>query len=291
VESADNTAYDKRLTRIREGDIPTYEEKAKREELNWQQLFRVQVLEKLREKQLEVENLMALLETQLKEPIGFNRYRIKAVPNPDEEYQLYRKLIDASAYAREGELLFANADAQVRDLVEKLFEELAQPQESKRSLAFLDYRNYHDYDMLVEDIREPDQSPSSLNRHSGMFSGGENQAPFFVAILACYLRAYRRYERRRRDPSLALVPIDEAFSKLSGDCIRDCMDALENLDLQGVFSMSTGNIPYAIDDCDQIIAVHKQVTASGKKRQIRNVAVTLTREAAYERFGRSGRGR
>jgi uncharacterized protein YPO0396 len=157
-------------------------------------------------------------------------------------------------------------------------------------LAFLDYRNYHDYDMLVEDIREPDQPSSSLNRHSGMFSGGENQAPFFIAILACYLRAYRRYERRRRDPSLSLVPIDEAFSKLSGDCIRDCMDALEKLELQGVFSMSTGNIPYAIDHCDQVIAVHKQVSTVGKKKQIRNVAVTLTRQAAYERFGRSGRG-
>ena len=291
VESANNVAYDKRLARIREGEIPAYEEKAKREELNWQQLFRVQVLEKLREKLLEVENLMALLESELKEPVEYNRYRIKAIPNRDDEYQLYRKLIDASAYAREGELLFAAADAEVRELVEKLFNELIQPHETPRSLAFLDYRNYYDYDMLVEDIREPEQPPSSLNRHSGMFSGGENQAPFFVAILACYLRAYRRYERRRRDPSLALVPIDEAFSKLSGDCIRDCMAALKKMELQGVLSMSTGNIPYAIDHCDQVVAVHKQVTTTGKKKQVRNVAVILTREAAYERFGRSGSGR
>lgn len=291
AESTDNAPYDKRLARIREGEIPTYEEKARQEEINWQQLFRVQVLEKLREKLLEVETLMALLEGELKEPVGYNRYRIKAAPNRDSEYQLYRKLIDASAYARDGELLFASADAEVRELVEKLFSELIQPQETARSLAFLDYRNYFDYDMLVEDVREPDQPPSSLNRHSGMFSGGENQAPFFVAILACYLRAYRRYERRRRDPSLAIVPIDEAFSKLSGDCIRDCMDALEKLELQGVFSMSTGNIPYAIDHCDQVIAVHKQVTTNGKKKQVRNVAVTLTREAAYKRFGRSGRGK
>jgi uncharacterized protein YPO0396 len=291
VESPNNVAYDKRLARIREGEIPAYEEKAKREELNWQQLFRVQVLEKLREKLLEVENLMALLESELKEPVEYNRYRIKAIPNRDDEYQLYRKLIDASAYAREGELLFAAADAEVRELVEKLFNELIQPHETPRSLAFLDYRNYYDYDMLVEDIREPEQPPSSLNRHSGMFSGGENQAPFFVAILACYLRAYRRYERRRRDPSLALVPIDEAFSKLSGDCIRDCMAALKKMELQGVLSMSTGNIPYAIDHCDQVVAVHKQVTTSGKKKQVRNVAVILTREAAYDRFGRSGSGR
>jgi uncharacterized protein YPO0396 len=291
AETPDNGPYDARLAKIAEGEIPTYEEKAKREELNWQQLFRVQVLEKLREKLLEVENLMALLETELKEPIGSSRYRIKAVPSRDHEYELYRKLIDVSAYAREGELLFASADAEIRELVERLFDQLVQQPESKQALGFLDYRNYHDYDMLVEDIREPDQPPASLNKHSGMFSGGENQAPFFIGILACYMRAYRRYERRRRDPSLALVPIDEAFSKLSGDCIRDCMDALEKLELQGVLSMSTGNIPYAIDHCDQVVAVHKQITTVGKRRQIRNVAVVLTREAAYERFRHGQRAR
>jgi len=108
--------------------------------------------------------------------------------------------------------------------------------------------------MHVSDPRDPDGRPSSVDRHSGKFSGGENQSPYFIAILACYLRAYHRYEKRRKDPSLALVPIDEAFSKLSGERIKDCIDALKALDLQGVFSMSSGNIPYALDMCDQMIS-------------------------------------
>jgi hypothetical protein len=40
------------------------------------------------------------------------------------------------------------------------------------------------------------------------------------------------------------VPIDEAFSKLSGERIQNCMKAMTELDLQGKFSMSSGNIPY-----------------------------------------------
>jgi len=123
-----------------------------------------------------------------------------------------------------------------------------------RAPALWLYRNYHDYDMHVSDPRDPDGRPSSVDRHSGKFSGGENQSPYFIAILACYLRAYHRYEKRRKDPSLALVPIDEAFSKLSGERIKDCIDALKALDLQGVFSMSSGNIPYALDMCDQMIS-------------------------------------
>jgi uncharacterized protein YPO0396 len=288
-ECVSNEPYERRLARIRDGEIREYEQKAKREELNWQQLFRTQVLEKLQQKLLETKNLMDLLRTELREPIGYNRYRIVATPNRDKEYVVYRRLIEVASYAHEGELFFANADSELRDTIEHLFDELVKHPDSKEAMAFLDYRNYNDYDMLVEDMRELDQAPSSLNKHSGMFSGGENQAPFFVAILACYLRAYRRYEKRRRDPSLALVPIDEAFSKLSGECIDDCIGALQHLDLQGLFSMSTGNIPYAIDHCDQVIGVHKEVKIQGKKKIIRNIAVTLTREAAYERFGYSGR--
>src|SRR5690606_31748081 len=125
---------------------------------------------------------------------------------------------------------------------------------SKEADAFIDYRNYFDYDILVTNERDPEARPYSINRQSGKSSGGENQTPYFVAILASYLRAYRRHEQRRREPSLAIVPIDEAFSKLSGERIRDCISALKQLDLQGVFSMSTGNIPYAIDHCDQVIA-------------------------------------
>ncbi len=283
-EAADNARYDDRLAKIRDGDIRTYEEKSQREELNWQQLFRTQVLEKLRAALHEVDDLIALLQQQLREPIGNNRYRITHEKSGDKEYEMYRQLIDLSAHVRDGELLFASADAEVRETIEELFDKLVKQPESTQALAFLDYRRYHDYDMLVEDVREPDSAPSSLNKHSGMFSGGENQAPFFIAILACYLRAYRRFITRRREPSLALVPIDEAFSKLSGNCIQDCFVALRYLDLQGVFSMSTGNIPYAIDHCDQVIAVHKEEKTVARKKRIRNIAVTLTREAAYERF-------
>jgi hypothetical protein len=111
-ECASNEFYEKRLARIRDGEIREYEQKAKREELNWQQLFRTQVLEKLQQKLLETEHLLDLLRTELREPIGHNRYRIVATPNRDKEYMVYRRLIEVASYAHEGELLFANADSE-----------------------------------------------------------------------------------------------------------------------------------------------------------------------------------
>ncbi len=288
-ESPDNAPYEARRARIAGAHIPEYEAKAADEERNWQQLFREQVLEKLRERLLMVENLMALLRTALDKPIGNNRYRIVARPNRDGEFDLYRRLLDLSAVARGGELLFATADSEIRDAVERIFESLTGETGGTGAERFLDYRNYHDYDIEVANVNDPDGRTYSVNRAAGKSSGGENQTPYFVAILASYLRAYRRHETRRKEPSLALVPIDEAFSKLSGDRIRDCIRALHALELQGIFSMSTGNIPYAVDQCDQVIAIHKHEKTAGRKTSIRNVAVSLTRKEALERFAGTAR--
>jgi len=284
-ETTTNELYNVRLEKIRAGDIPSYEEKARRERANWQHLFRTQVLAKLHAALFDVENLLAVLNQELRSPIGHNLYQIARRPNPSAEYRIYRDLVDASAAAREDDLFFESMDADLRQTVESLFSKLVDQPESKEALSFLDYRNYHDYDMLVTDTRSDNPRASSVDRHSGKFSGGENQSPYFIAILACYLRAYHRYERRRRDPSLALVPIDEAFSKLSGERIRNCINALQTLDLQGVFSMSSGNIPYAMDMCDQFVTVMKQERQIGKKLQIRNLPASMTREEAVERYG------
>jgi uncharacterized protein YPO0396 len=284
-ETQDNAGYAARLAKIAEGDIPTFQSKAERERGNWQHLFRTQVLAKIHAALFDVENLLAVLNQELRQPVGNNRYQLVRRPNPDREYQVYRDLVDASAAAREDDLFFASMDADVRETIEDIFQKLIDQPGSQQALAFLDYRNYHDYDMTVADVRNAEARPASVDRHSGKFSGGENQSPYFIAILACYLRAYHRYERRRRDPSLALVPIDEAFSKLSGERIRDCIGALKHLDLQGVFSMSSGNIPYAMDMCDQMITVMKRERSAGRRHLIRNVPVALTREEAMERYG------
>jgi hypothetical protein len=281
----DNAPYAARLARIAKGDIPSYEEKAARERTNWQHLFRTQVLAKLHAALFQVENLIAVLNQELRTPIGNSRYQIHRKPNPDREMRIYRDLVDASFAQAEDDLFFASMDADLRWVIEDIFQKLIEQPASREVMAFLDYRHYHDYDMHVTDARDPDARPSSVDRHSGKFSGGENQSPYFIAILACYLRAYHRYERRRRDPSLAIVPIDEAFSKLSGERIRDCIGALKQLGLQGVFSMSSGNIPYAMDMCDQMITVMKREHSAGRRHAIRNVPVSLTREEAMSRYG------
>ncbi len=275
VETDTNDGHDKQLAKLEQSDIPDYRSKAERERKNWERLFRTQILEKLYSALQEVVNLVALLNTALKKrPIGTNTYELRYRRNPD--YQLYHDLLEASAVAREDDLFFASADQRFCDAINHFLKTLTEAPDSAEAARLLDYRNFYEYDM---EVVEADGRKTSVDRHSGKFSGGENQSPYFIAILASYLRAYRRYSSRKPEPSLGLVPIDEAFSKLSGERIKDCITALKAFDLQGVFSMSTGNIPYAFEHCDWLVVVSKEERRLGKRTEIRNISVSLARDS------------
>jgi hypothetical protein len=272
-------AHAKQLVKLEESEIPEYKEKAQRERQNWEDLFRTQVLEKLHTALESVRNLLFFLNNSLKQhPIGNSRYQVHYWQNPD--FRVYHELVEANALARPGELFFASAEPRFRDAIERFLALLIENADSAEATRLLDYRQYYEYDM---EVVEEDGRKTSVDRHSGKFSGGENQSPYFIAILASYLRAYRRYGSRRREPSLGLVPIDEAFSKLSGERIKDCMEAIRAFDLQGVFSMSTGNIPYAFEHCDSLVVVSQKERRVGRRIEIRNVPVSLSCESEEAR--------
>jgi uncharacterized protein YPO0396 len=276
-DGSDTAPYEKILAAIEHADIPKFEKKSATERKRWEALFRTQVLSRMQQAIKNVENIISLLNHQLKRPIGHDRYKIDKKPNPD--FRIYRELIDLNALHHEDELFFASMGGEMKDALQLFLKTLVQNANSPEAARLLDYRQYFDYDLLVTDIRDPDGKPVSVDKQSGKMSGGENQSPYFVAILASYLHAYNRHETRRKEPSLALVPIDEAFSKLSGERIQNCLQAMAELDLQGMFSMSSGNIPYAFSQCDELIIITRKEERRGTRVGVRNVPVVLFRDS------------
>ena len=269
-------AYLKRLAVIEGANIPEYERKSATERKRWEALFRTQVLSRMQQALKNVENIISLLNQQLKRPIGNDRYKIDKKNNP--EFRIYRELIDLNAIHHEDSLFFDSMSGEMKDALRDFLALLVKNAGSPEAARLLDYRQYFDYDLLVTDIRDPDARPVSVDKQSGKMSGGENQSPYFIAILASYLHAYNRHERRRKEASLALVPIDEAFSKLSGERIQNCIQAMTELDLQGMFSMSSGNIPYAFRQCDELIVISRKEERVNGRIGIRNVPVVLFRD-------------
>lgn len=269
--------YEKLLKRIDGQGIPDFEKKAEAERKRWESLFRTQVLSRMQKALKDIDNIIFLLNKQLKRQIGNDVYHIKKEPNP--EFRFYRDLIHLNSNREPDDLFFSSLEGELRTALDHFLQTLVKQANSPEAAKLLDYRQYFDYDLLVTDVRQPDAKPVSVDKQSGKMSGGENQSPYFVAILASYLHAYNRHETRWKEPSLALVPIDEAFSKLSGERIQDCLAAMQELDLQGVFSMSSGNIPFAFSLCDELIVVTKTEKREGGKTRVRNIPAVLFRDS------------
>ncbi|WP_009960706.1 SbcC/MukB-like Walker B domain-containing protein [Verrucomicrobium spinosum] len=265
--------YERVLARIEGASIIEYEKKAQSEKARWETLFRTQVLSRMQRALKRVEDIIFLLNKQLKRPIGRDLYKIRREPNPD--FKFYRELIDLNALHQEDGLFYNSIGGELRQALDSFLNTLVHHANTPEAARLLDYRQYYDYKLQITDIHNPDAPPIDVDKQGRKMSGGENQSPYFVAILASYLHAYNRHETRWKEPSLALVPIDEAFSKLSGERIQDCIGAIGELDLQGVFSMSSGNIPYAFSLCDELIVITKREERSGNRSGIRNVPSVL----------------
>lgn len=283
-QTAWNSSYGKLLDRIRVEDMPVRQQQACEEEQRWQNLFRTTVAARLSIAIRDVRKTIGDLNLQLKKPIGDSQYHIRVDDNPSREFQEYRRVLEACAITQDDESIFASLATDAREGVERVFKALVEEPKGKLAQAFLDYRSYFRYDMEVSDPKRPELPPKSLNRHANKFSGGEKQTPFYISILACYLRAYKRHlPQRYTEPSIGLVPIDEAFSKMSGERITDAIRALRDTDLQGILSMSSGNWPYAIGECDQVLAVHQRESFIEGKKAIRNIGALLNRQEALMR--------
>lgn len=276
-DNKSNEPWENLLKQVEEANIPDYENKAKAERARWENLFRTQVLQKLDQALRRLRDVVVVLNGHLKQPIGNDRYEIEAKPNP--EFKQHRELVSLNAQAMDDGLFYQQVQGELRATLDNFLKVLVEQPDSLEAARLLDYRHYYDYDLLVWNANDPQAPSQSVDKQSGKMSGGENQSPYFVVILASYLRAYKRHESRWRDPSLALVPIDEAFSKMDTGRIRDCIDAIKELDLQGVFSMSTGNVPAAFGLCDQLIIVARQEERRGQRIHIRNVPVSILRDS------------
>ncbi len=106
-------------------------------------------------------------------------------------------------------------------------------------------------------------SGADLDRIAKKQSGGENQAPFFVATLAAFRRVYDLGQRQPQ-ANLGMVVMDEAFSKLSGDRIDDCLALARNFGLQLLMAFPEDRLPRMAGHADTIIQCRVERAWSGR---------------------------
>ena len=204
---------------------------------------------------------------------GEEVYRFELEPSRDPQLAaFYQVIVDkGNQQMTEGDSLdnlAATADPayerQVDELMEKIMADVDENTRARQEgrtggvtlSDYVDYRTYLDYDIKVTNRVTGQQA--YLSRVSRDSSGGENQAPFYVAICASLLQIYEKSEN-----SIRLVLLDEAFSKMTSDRIRPMMELFRRMQLQvlliSTVEKSTAIQPYC--DITYSIVRHGDVNA------------------------------
>lgn len=171
-----------------------------------------------------------------KRPFHDEIYQFKWKNNPQYEKILaYIATLDAASQAQVGGLfdLANDPTSPHREAIDEIAEALKEETGSKH---LEDYRNYLVFDFTMLDRQGTVKT--SLKQRIQKGSGGENQAPFYVAIGASLASAYRigttTSGKGRGGASLALF--DEAFNKLDLENCFNCLSFLKDIHLQVVLA-------------------------------------------------------
>ena len=124
-------------------------------------------------------------------------------------------------------------EAQIDEFVERILHAAKDAAEAhqkgkqadRQMVELVDYRLYLDYDIIITNTKTGASVP--LSKVSQDSSGGENQAPFYIAICASLLNIYLKC-----DNSIRLLLLDEAFSKMTSDRIKPMMQMFRQMGLQ-----------------------------------------------------------
>lgn len=119
-------------------------------------------------------------------------------------------------------------------------------------LRYGDYRTYLSFEM--EQIVEGEERlVIGLSRMIRKNSGGEGQNPLYVALLASFAQAYHinQTPRLSRRPTIRLVVLDEAFSKMDAEKVASCIELIRGLGFQAIISATNDKIQNYLENVDK----------------------------------------
>ncbi|HYG24066.1 MAG TPA: SbcC/MukB-like Walker B domain-containing protein [Verrucomicrobiae bacterium] len=247
---------------------------------DWERRLEDSVLNELNRRLTEAQNTIRLLDRYLGQPVGRYRYRISQRKDTAGYGAMWQLL--GSGLEITDPLLGTEVERAKRELMDAINNA---GHADARVLRMLDYRNYHHYDLEMVPADKPDAPPISLGRSGRNLSGGENQAPFFISMLAAFRRVYDRGDRSSaRSQQLGLVVMDEAFSKLSGDGIEDCLALARSFQLQLVMAFPPERLGVMVPHAQTVVMCQKQVERDpdGYVTRIENIPLLTTMAEAME---------
>ncbi len=254
--------YLEELTKIREYELISYEEKAREARINCEVAFKEQFIYKLRENMINAHQELDYLNTALKnKKFGGDEYEFIYKASRQPEYLHYYELI-MSENEEDHHSLFTESVGEKNYLILKeLFDKLVidgNNQEAEQTLArFCDYRNYMSYDIKINHRNGESTYFSKVSREK---SGGETQTPFYVVIAASFEQII--YDKKKRLSPACFVMFDEAFNNMDESRIQAMMEFYNQLNIQLMIAVPPQRVETIIPNVNTTLVVMKEEETS-----------------------------
>ena len=127
-------------------------------------------------------------------------------------------------------------------------------EEARRNMdKYADYRTYLSFDMQQIIKNDDGIMKLQLSKMIKKNSGGEGQNPLYVALLASFAQAYRigLPPKLRRSPTIRLVVLDEAFSKMDAEKVASCIQLIRDLGFQAIISATNDKIQNYVENVNK----------------------------------------
>ena len=270
----DNDVYEKQLSNLECDNLEKYREEAQEQARAAVEHFKVDFVSKIRyaikeayQKKDELNRIISRLD------FGKDKYQFVITKNKGPDGRFYRMFMDDALDINPSQLsdhmenqmnLFTmEHEEEYGDLMNELIEifippEHATPEEmetAKRNMEkYADYRTYLSFDMQQLIQNEDEVLKIRLSKMIRKNSGGEGQNPLYVALLASFAQAYRIDLKPglRRNPTIRLVVLDEAFSKMDAEKVASCIKLIRGLGFQALISATNDKIQNYLETVDKI---------------------------------------
>lgn len=283
-ESQDNKEYEELLEHLRYADLDKLYKKADEQAKEAVELFKQDFIFKIRtairEQMQRKDELNKIIS---KRSFGKDRYQFRITKNKGPDGRFYDMFMDNNldinpaalrqSMKNQTNLFTMNHEEKYGDLLDELINifippDHASPEEqeaARRNMdKYADYRTYLSFDM-EQIIEGAETMKLSLSKMIKKNSGGEGQNPLYVALLASFAQAYRinLTSRKNRNPSIRLVVLDEAFSKMDAEKVASCIKLIRSFGFQALISATNDKIQNYLESVDKTF-----VFANPDKRQI-----------------------
>lgn len=243
-----NKPFDDELNELINTKLSLYEDKIKGAREKAQSQFKEDFISKLKYNIDTVKEQIQELNAALKDvSFGRDKYFFEVKPNPS--YRKYYDMITDSMLLEGFNLFSMEFQSKHRDAIDELFENIVDIREGsltgderveleKNIERYTDYRTYLTFELISTD---EEGRESRLSKTIAKKSGGETQTPFYISVLASFVRIYR-VRQKRDNNTMRLIIFDEAFSKMDHERIAESIKLLRNMGLQAIISAPTEKI-------------------------------------------------